>query len=206
MNYFLKVDKDLFKLGLNPTEILLLAQISEFQTNTGVCFMSDKALAENFGVSESTIKRELKKLEELGFITRTTKNIKGGKERVMKVNTDQITKLKLSLVENNKAQNEPCTSVKLSFDKGQNDTIKDNIKDNLKDNIGVDKTASLRSAVIINSTGAPEDEVIEIEGVAAVEMSKSEATDKYGMSACANRVSTPYSSVFWIGGDLIKLK
>jgi hypothetical protein len=29
-NKFLKVDKDWFKLGLNPTEILIIAQIAEF--------------------------------------------------------------------------------------------------------------------------------------------------------------------------------
>jgi hypothetical protein len=29
-NVFLKVNKDLFKLKLNPTEILLLAQIMEY--------------------------------------------------------------------------------------------------------------------------------------------------------------------------------
>ena len=139
-NLFLKVNKDLFKLGLNPTEILILAQILEFQTNTNDCFISDKALAENFGVSESTIKREIKKLEELGYITRETKNIKGGKERHMVANLkkieEKLTSVNLSLDDTNKAQNELCTSVNLNFDKGQIDTIKDNIKDNsLKDNL-----------------------------------------------------------------------
>lgn len=133
-NYFLKVDKDLFKLGLTPVEILLISQFAEFQNNTGDCFISDKTLAENFGVSESTIKREIKRLEELGYITRDTKNVKGGKERHITVNQDKIeenvTKRKMSLVETNKAQNEPCTSVKMSFDKGQIDTIKDNRIDN----------------------------------------------------------------------------
>jgi predicted transcriptional regulator len=57
----------------------------EFCANTGNCFISDKALAENFGVSESTIKREIKKLEEMGLITRETKAVKGGKERHMRV-------------------------------------------------------------------------------------------------------------------------
>lgn len=123
-NYFLKVDKDLFKLGLNPTQILILAQIMEFDTNTGDCFISDKTLADNFGVSESTIKREVKNLETLGYISRETKNIKGGRERHIKVNH---TRLNLTLVENNKAQNDTCTKLNLTLDKGQNDTIKDNI-------------------------------------------------------------------------------
>lgn len=136
---FLKVNKDLFKLKLNPTEILILSQIIEFQTNTGDCFISDKVLAENFGVSESTIKREIKNLDDLGFITRFTKNVKGGKERHITVNinkiNEELTKLNLTL-DTNKAQNDTCTKLNLTLDKEQNDTIKDNIKDNtIKDNL-----------------------------------------------------------------------
>lgn len=138
-NLFLKVNKDLFNLKLNPTEILILSQIIEFQTNTGDCFISDKVLAENFGVSESTIKREIKNLDDLGFITRFTKNVKGGKERHITVNMNKIdeelTKLKLTL-DTNKAQNDTCTKLNLTLDKVQNDTIKDNLKDNtIKDNL-----------------------------------------------------------------------
>lgn len=138
-NIFLKINKDLFKLGLNPTEILILAQIMEFNTNTGDCYITDKQLAETFGVSESTVKREVKKLEELGFIIRETKNVKGGRERHIKVNLtkieEQLTSVKLSFDGDNKAQNELSTSVILPLDKCQNDTIKENRKDNLKDNI-----------------------------------------------------------------------
>lgn len=127
---FLKVDKELFKLGLNPTQILILAQVIEFNTNTGDCFISNEQLASMFGVSVSTIKRELDKLEALGYITRETKNVKGGKERHIRLN--------LNLVEDNKAQNEPWTRLNLNLDKGQNEPIKDNIKDNsLKDNRGI---------------------------------------------------------------------
>ena len=165
-NYFLKVDKDLFKLGLNPTEILLLAQMIEFQTNTGDCFISDSTLAENFGVSESTVKREIKNLEELGYIKRDTKNIKGGKERHITVDIEKLTKLNLTLVEPNKAQNEPCTKLNLTLDKEQIDTIKDKRKDNIgKEKGRVDKTVSLRSTVVINSQESqkPVDELTEKE-------------------------------------------
>ena len=138
-NLFLKVNKDFFKLGLNPTEILILAQIMEFNTNTKDCFISDKALAENFGVSEKTISRSIKALEDKGFITRDTKNAKGGKVRHIYINAANIektlTKDKLT-VDNNNGQNDCCTKDKLSVDNGQNDLIKDNIKDNIiKDNI-----------------------------------------------------------------------
>lgn len=140
-NYFLKVSKDLFGMGLNPTEILLLAQFMEFQSNTGDCFISDSKLASNFGVSESTITRALKALENRGFITRATRNAKGGKERHIRVNTNKIeecaTSIKMSLVEAHKHQNDCCTSINLTVDKAQNDLIKDNIKDkDIKDNKG----------------------------------------------------------------------
>ena len=91
-NIFLKVNKDLFQLGLNPTELLVLAQIMEFQTNTKNCFISDKALAEQFNVSEKTVSRSLKALEDRGFIKRETKSVKGGKERHITVNVQAIDK------------------------------------------------------------------------------------------------------------------
>lgn len=89
-NIFLKVNKDLFKLQLNPTEILLLAQILEYQTNTGDFYMSDEALATNFGVSSKTISRSLTALEGKKFITRKTTNTRSGKERHITANIDKI--------------------------------------------------------------------------------------------------------------------
>lgn len=136
-NLFLKVNKDFFSLGLNPTEILVLAQVMEFNTTTGDFFMSDKALAEMFGVSDKTISRAMKVLEDKGFISRSTKNIKGGKERHIAVNVNKIdealTKDNLSV---DATQESKCllTRDNLSVDKGQNDLIKDKRKDNLKDN------------------------------------------------------------------------
>ena len=129
-NLFLKVNKDLFKLGLNPTEILVLAQIMEFNTNTGDCFMSDKAFAEAFGVSESTISRELKVLEKKGFITRTTKNIKGGKERHITINAEKIeqelTIVNLTVDEDIQESNCLLSNVNLPVVNRQIDFIKDN--------------------------------------------------------------------------------
>lgn len=84
-NIFLKVDKDYFNLGLNPTEILVLSQFAEFGNNGKDCFISNKTMAENFGVSEKTIQRAVNKLEELKLISRETINTKGGRERVVKV-------------------------------------------------------------------------------------------------------------------------
>ncbi len=134
-NVFLKVSKDLFSKGLNPTEILILAQVMEFQTNTGDCFISDQQLAQQFGVSESTISRELKKLESNGYIVRETKNTKSGKERHIRLasgnlifgnETNNTANVKLPV-----AQESICL-----LGNRQNDLIKDNIKDNsIKDNL-----------------------------------------------------------------------
>ena len=210
-NYFLKVDKALFKMGLTPIEILLIAQISEFQHNTGDCFISDKVLAENFGVSESTITRTLKALETKGYITRETKSTNSGKTRHIKVNMEQLE--------------EDSATSKMTVDKGgasvkmslaqqsncclrnkQNDLIKDNIKDKeIKDNIGVDKTASLRSAVVINSQDSQKEEPVVIDGKQAQVMTAMEATNRYGLGACANRIAAGVSNCYWISGELVQL-
>lgn len=199
-NYFLKVNKDLFKLGLNPTEILVLAQVMEFQANTGDCFISDKTLAANFGVSESTITRTLKALETKGFITRATKSVKGGKERHITVNEDKLTTtVKMMLDSSAQPSNCLLTTVNLTNVTKQNDLIKDNIKNNEKDNNRVDKTAN---AVCINSLTQP---IAEVEGKQAQVMTNEEAIAKYGLSACANRVATGITNCYWIKGNLVKL-
>lgn len=144
-NLFLKVNKDLFKLKLNPTEILLLAQVMEYQTNTGDFFMSDDVLADNFGVSSKTISRSLKALEDKGYICRTTKNTKGGKERHITVNLvkieEQLAKDKMTVDSSTEDETKdsqqtkcPLPTDKMSLDKGQNDFIKDKGIDKEKDN------------------------------------------------------------------------
>lgn len=161
INLFLKVNKDLFKLGLNPTEILLLAQIMEFQTNTGDCFISNDVLAENFGVSAKTISRSMKVLEDKELIVRDTKNAKGGKVRHITVNIDKInsylSKDKLSLdndLEESQRTNCPLIKDKMSLDKGQNDSIKDNIIDKEKDNRSVEENpeekGSIKNPIVVS--------------------------------------------------------
>lgn len=157
-NNFLKVNKDFFKLELAPVEILILSQIDEFNRTTGDCFISNEVLANNYGVSEKTISRALKALEDKGYITRATKNVKGGKERHITINLNVIekdlTKDKKSVVENPQRTNCPLTTDKLSFDNGQNDLIKDKGKDNLKDNIEetpVEKeTGSIENPIVVS--------------------------------------------------------
>ena len=174
-NLFLKVDKDLFKLGLNPTQILIVSQVMEFQRNNCECYVTDKQFAENFGVSESTISREIKKLDELKILTKETKNVKGGKQRKLFFNLSTVN---LMLVEKNAAsttsnltvdnqQIDSCTTSKLLGDNQQIDLIKDNIKDNEKknkeDNRELNSISPLRSENEFNSNNIfPEARVITI--------------------------------------------
>lgn len=126
-NTFLKVDKDLFNLGLNPAQILIIAQVMEFQRNNCDCYITDKQLSENFGVSEKTISREIKNLIDLQFLSKETTNTRSGRKRKLyiKYPTDNLTGAN--------GQNDLCPTDNLSNANGQNDLIKDNIKDNIKE-------------------------------------------------------------------------
>jgi DNA-binding transcriptional MocR family regulator len=108
----------------------------EYNRTTGNCFISDKVLAEMFGVSDKTISRTMKALEDRGFIVRATKSVKGGKERHITVNLDNIEKAlstdKMTVDSGIQQTNCPLTTDNLSNDNRQNDLIKDNIKDNSK--------------------------------------------------------------------------
>lgn len=141
-NVFLKVDKDLFKLGLNPTEVLIYAQIIEFNTNTQDCFMSDKAFAEMLGVSEKTISRALANLETKGLIKRETKNVRNGKERHIHITNGQNDSYKEPTDKLSLPQQTNCP-----LPNGQNDLIKDNIK---KINIKENKSISVKKEIIHN--------------------------------------------------------
>ena len=90
----------------------------------------------------------------------------------------------------------------MTVDKGQNDLIKDNRKDNsLKDNYLEDLTAK----AVKPSIEQPEEEVV-IDGVKAQVMTREEAMNKYGLSACANSIPTPIVNVCWISGNLIEIR
>ena len=87
-NLFLQVSKDLFGKGLNPTELLVLSQIIEFERNNRECFMTDAQFAENFGVSAKTISRALDKLETLNYIERRTTTQASKRIRVIKTKSE----------------------------------------------------------------------------------------------------------------------
>ena len=134
---FLKLNKDLWKLKLNANKQQILSYIMEFDKNTGDCFISDETFSMYLNTSKSTVSREIKALEQMGYLIRNTKNVKGGKERHLKVNQkkieEDISNVNLSLVA---PQQSKCllSNVNLPIDNKQNDLIKDKLKDNLKDN------------------------------------------------------------------------
>lgn len=192
---FLKVDKDLFLLDLNPTEILIISQIIEFQRNEKDCFMSDEAFSDNLGVSKSTISREIKKLEEQKIIIKSTKNTRSGRSRVMSINettlnsliaeahkrdSEESAKVKLTIAD---SQIDDCAKVNLPIANKQIDFIKDNIKDNIKD-----KSKTVSPSKLVETGGAvsaqaqkpcqPKAEVIE--GIEWVKMSKEEILNMCG--------------------------
>lgn len=92
-NKFLQVNKDLFTIGLNPLEILITAQIMEFQRTTDEFFMTDAQMADCFGVSNKTISRALDRLESLGIITRNTKTVSSKRIRTIKFNQEPFERL-----------------------------------------------------------------------------------------------------------------
>jgi DNA-binding transcriptional regulator YhcF (GntR family) len=124
----------------------------EYNRTTGDFFMSDKALAELFGVSDKTISRAFTALEDKGFITRTTKNVKAGKERHVSVNIEAIDKAlptdNLSVVQQ--------TICPLS--NGQNDFIKEKEKENIiKENTSLSRPkdkVEVVSEILKNSTSS----------------------------------------------------
>lgn len=85
---FLQVDKDLLGKGLKSIDVLILAQVKEFERNKCECFLTNEQFSEMFGESVSTIKRSLDKLEDMKLIKRDTKYIDGNgranRQRVIK--------------------------------------------------------------------------------------------------------------------------
>ena len=135
---FLAVSKQYLDIGLKSIDIMIIAQIEEFERNNCKCYMTNKQFANILRESESTVKRSIQKLEKLNVITRYTTTIAGNgkttKQRVLSLNKyedwkGQIepTKMVRSNISNGRVKNDKW--------EGHNDLIKDNIKDKEKDNV-----------------------------------------------------------------------
>lgn len=137
-NNFLTVNKDYLNYNLKSIDILIIAQIEEFERNKLSCYITNQQFANMFGESERTINRVIKKLEELNIIKKQTTYIKGSgrgnRQRILSINNTKkwkcqngTTKMDVPNLQNGSAKNAQW--------KCQNGTIKDNIKENIKYNI-----------------------------------------------------------------------
>lgn len=135
-NTFLRVFKEWFCLGLTPIEVMVMAQVAEFNLHNHECFESDEKFAHDFNVSVSTISRTIKSLKDKQYLKVITVNTQGGRKRTLIYNQEFVEAaiVKMKFAEAN-SQNDDCGNVKLTFSNKQNDLIKDNTdKINIKDN------------------------------------------------------------------------
>lgn len=162
---FLSINKSLFGIGLNPIELLIVSQVLEFEKNDLDCFISDEALAKNFGVSESTVSRAISGLKRKNILAANTKNTQKGKIRYLTVLTSGLEALSNSQNDScenqdksiSNSQNDSCGNVNLPISNKQNDSIKDNIKNKtLKDNNEIKQP---QAAVYISLENDPKDKV-----------------------------------------------
>ena len=162
-NNFLAINKDYLNYDLKSIDILIIAQIEEFDRNKNFCHLSNQQFAEMFGESKSTIKRTIDKLEKLNIIKRQTTFIKNNgrsnKQRILSLNNRSKWKVQNEPTINNgkSIMNPPSKMEGSNVDNGrskntqwkvQNDPIKDNIKDNIKYNIYKDNGSCLYDDVV----------------------------------------------------------
>ena len=158
-NKFLAVNKRYLKYGLKSVDILIIAQVEEFTRSTGKCFISNRQFSDMFGESESTIKRSLDKLEEMGILKRETYfaegNGKSNKKRTLSVNDYSKWKVHNELTKTEwKVQNDGLEGsnsddgrFKNEEWKVHNEPIIDNRKDNIKDN-RIDKAVAISESLL----------------------------------------------------------
>jgi DNA-binding Lrp family transcriptional regulator len=134
-NNFLKVNKEwLSNTEFSLLEKLIVAQINEYERETGLCYMTDKQFAVAFGVSTQQVTRAMKKLADNNIIQRNTKTVsnngQASKYRTLKAIVKSDYSLEKGIVKNEKrnSQNDSQGIV-------TSDYIKDNLKENIKDNL-----------------------------------------------------------------------
>jgi len=65
---YINIEEKLLKQGYTITQSAIISYLKRFQLNGKYCFQSKRQIADFFNISESTLKRELSKLEKLGVI------------------------------------------------------------------------------------------------------------------------------------------
>lgn len=173
------ISKDFYSTGLNPTEMMLISQIEEFERNGNECFVTNQQFADWFGVSTKTIERTLDKLEENNYIKRETKtvNTNGKKSKMRKIKTVEGTvkmtqayddlegegTVKMTVASDGRYRqnvskvpsNCPEASVNLSIRNRQNDAIKNKLKENIKEKIKITEEAALLPVGTASASPSP---------------------------------------------------
>lgn len=143
-NRFLAINKEYFGKGLKSIDILILAQIEEFQRNKCQCYVTNEQFSEMFGESDSTIKRSLKKLEDAKYICRNTHVVEGNgkanRQRILALGANKVTvgtPIRKCKGQNKKMEGSNINDgkVKKADCEGHIEPIKNNLKEKVKENL-----------------------------------------------------------------------
>ena len=118
-NKFLAIDKRYFGTGLRSLDLLIVAHIEELQRNGCECHFTNQQFCEMFGEDINAVKRSIKKLEDMGVITRCTTFIKdngrGNRQRRLNINHQWKAQYEPTITEW-KARSEPSIGMEGSDD------------------------------------------------------------------------------------------
>jgi len=140
-NKFLAIDKKYFNREFKSIELLIIAQIEEFERNNCECYITNEQLSDMFGESISTIKRALSSLETKGMIKRKTSTVSNNgqksKQRILSISKVQNEpNLNQNDVKKSNKQGSDAKKVRFKNEESKvhNEPIKENKKENKKDN------------------------------------------------------------------------
>ena len=140
-NKFLAINKKYFNREFKSIELLIIAQIEEFERNNCECYITNEQLSDMFGESISTIKRALSSLETKGIIKRKTSTVSNNgqksKQRILSISKVQ-NEPNLNQNDIKKSNKQGSDAKKVRFkneeSKVHNEPIKEKKKENKKDN------------------------------------------------------------------------
>lgn len=68
---FFTLPNEVFNLMLTPSELAVLSFLSRCSDNTGVCFPSVHTIAVSCSMSDNTVRKSIRKLEDRGIISKS---------------------------------------------------------------------------------------------------------------------------------------
>lgn len=153
-NKFLAINKKYFNREFKSIELLIIAQIEEFERNNCECYITNEQLSDMFGESISTIKRALSSLETKGIIKRKTSTVSNNgqksKKRIISISKVQNEpNLNQNDVKKSNKQGSDIKKVRFKNEESKvhNDLIKENKKEKKKDNINNNDFEEIISAL-----------------------------------------------------------